>query len=376
MKVNQLDNERLYAYWLANLPGIGAVKIRRLLELYRTPKEIYNIEETTLENVSCLQQQDKRTIMEYKGRLPECAGAYHRMEEKGIRFITTFEPEYPKRLICLEDRPFALYVKGELPEEDRPSVAIVGARQCTSYGREMAAYLGRTLSEAGISVISGMAYGVDGASQRGAVSGKGKSFAVLGCGVDICYPREHINLYMQLEKQGGLISEFAPSTQPLPQHFPMRNRIISGLCDALIVIEAREKSGSLITADFALEQGKEIFALPGRVGDKLSAGCNQLIKNGANLLLAAEDITDFFGFFGKHLWRVDEKQNLGLANDEKMVYSCLDLYPKHLEAIVVETGLGAARCMAALIQLETGGWITSTAGNYYAKNYDGGCSHR
>lgn len=373
---NQNDEQRLYAYWLANIPGIGAVKIRKLLEQCRTPKEIYNIEEITLEKVTCLQSQDKKTILEYKGRLSDSAKAYHKMQEKGIRFITIFDTEYPKRLFCLEDRPFALYVKGELPKDNIPSVAIVGARQCTSYGREMAAYFGRKLSEAGIQVVSGMAYGVDGASQRGAVSGKGKSFAVLGCGVDICYPREHFNLYMELGKHGGLLSEFAPGIQPLPQHFPMRNRVISGLCDVLIVMEAREKSGSLITADFALEQGKEIFALPGRVGDKLSAGCNQLIKNGANLLMSPEDITEFFGFFGKNLLRVDEKENLGLANDEKMVYSCLDLYPKHLEAIVVETGLGAARCMAALVQLETGGWITSTAGNYYAKNYDGGWSHR
>lgn len=368
--------DRLFAYWLANIPGIGAVKIKRLLEAFHTPKEIYNIEETALNRVPCLKRQGRDAILEYKGRFNESAAAYHRMQDKGIRFITTFDTEYPKRLSCLEDRPFALYVKGELPDDSIPSVAIVGARQCTAYGREMASYFGRKLSEAGIQVVSGMAYGVDGASQRGAVLGEGKSFAVLGCGVDICYPREHFNLYLQLEKHGGLLSEFPPASQPLPQHFPMRNRIISGLCDALIVIEAREKSGSLITVDFALEQGKEIFALPGRVGDKLSAGCNQLIKNGANLLLAPEDITEFFGFFGKNLLSVEEKQNLGLANDEKMVYSCLDLYPKHLEAIVVETGLAAARCMAALIQLETGGWITSTAGNYYAKNYDGGCSHR
>ena len=361
------EEERWQCFWLATIPGIGAVRIKRLLEACGSPKEVFNIEEKMLEKLPGFGSAVRGAFWKARKEAEESRQAYHRMGERGIQFITIYDETYPMRLQSLPDPPFALYVQGDLPREEVPTAAIVGARRCSHYGREAAGYFGRELAKAGIQIISGMALGVDGAGQWGALEGGGRSFGVLGCGVDVCYPREHMELYLRLKMQGGLISEFPPGFRPLASNFPMRNRVISGLADVLLVIEARERSGSLITVDFALEQGKEIFALPGRLDDTLSQGCNRLIKNGANLLMSPEDITDFLGFFGQKILRFDKIENLGLEKEEKMVYSCLDLHPKHLEAIVVETGLGASCCMAALVHLETLGVAAKIAGNYYAK---------
>lgn len=209
------------------------------------------------------------------------------MEER-IRKYTPGEEGYPGRLRELPDPPRELYVTGELPPEGQLAVAIVGARDCSEYGRYVAGELGRLLGRKGIPVISGMARGIDGISQQAALDGGGKSYGVLGCGVDVCYPAKNRSLYEQLGKRGGLISEYPPGTPPSPWNFPPRNRIVSGLADVLVVIEARVKSGTLITVDMALEQGKEVYVVPGRVTDRLSDGCNRLIKEGAGVLLSPE----------------------------------------------------------------------------------------
>lgn len=206
------------------------------------------------------------------------------------------EKEYPERLTQIQRPPELLYGCGRLPTADRKAVAIVGARGCSGYGRRMAEWFGSRLAAEGVTIISGMAEGIDGISQRAALAAGGDSTAVLGCGVDICYPAANRDLYRQLAGSGCLISEYAPGSRPEAWHFPQRNRIISGLADLVLVLEAREKSGSLITAEYALEQGKDVFALPGRVGDPLSAGCNRLIREGAGSALSPEDI--LFALFG------------------------------------------------------------------------------
>lgn len=199
------------------------------------------------------------------------------------------EAGYPARLKNIPDAPKVLYVLGELPEEEALSVAIVGARDCSEYGRFVAEELGRLLGSSGISVVSGMARGIDGISQTAALDGGGKSYGVLGCGVDICYPKENRRLYERLKANGGILSEYAPGTPAAAFHFPPRNRIVSGLADVVVVIEARAKSGTLITVDMALEQGREVYVVPGRVTDRLSDGCNRLLKQGAGILLSPEE---------------------------------------------------------------------------------------
>lgn len=216
-------------------------------------------------------------------------------ETKSEYTVYKSDADYPERLRTIPHSPSKLYVRGELPDNDKPSVAIIGARDCSSYGRDMAKWFGIELARAGVQIISGMARGIDGISQSAALKAGGKSFAVLGCGIDVCYPTENRYIYDALFDCGGIISEFPPGTQPLARNFPSRNRIISGLADIILVVEAREKSGTLITVDYALSQGKDVFAIPGRLGDQRSAGCNALIHMGAFMALSPGDILEALG---------------------------------------------------------------------------------
>lgn len=229
----------------------------------------------------------------------------------------------------------------------------------------MALWLSGELSKRGIGIVSGLAAGIDGAGHRGALKVNGDTYAVLGSGINICYPRENYRLYQEIAEKGGIITEYMMSEAPKPQNFPMRNRIISGLSDVILVIEARERSGSLITANLGLEQGKEIFALPGRVSDPLSKGCNRLIKEGAGILLGPEEVLEYFEIRAEKILRVDENNKNGLAKKEKMVYSCLDLQPKNLEEVVILSGLSVSECMNALLSLELKGIVEQTSHQYY-----------
>ena len=208
------------------------------------------------------------------------------------RYIRRTDEEFPEKLRQIKNPPEGIYVRGQLPAEDKPTVAIIGARRCSTYGREMAEWFAGELAAAGVQVVSGMAAGVDGIAQRASLRAGGRSFGVLGCGTDICYPTDNRDLYETLQKRGGILSEYAPGTPPDAFHFPMRNRIISGISDAVLVVEAKERSGTLITVDFALEQGREVFVLPGRITDSLSAGCNRLLRQGAGIALSPKDIME------------------------------------------------------------------------------------
>lgn len=212
---------------------------------------------------------------------------------------------YPERMKPFSGMPQGIYVKGRLPKEELPSAAIVGGRACSAYGREQARRFARELAAAGVQIISGLASGVDAAAHQGALEGGGATFAVLGCGVNICYPRENYPLMEKiLEQEGGVLSEFSPGERPLAWHFPQRNRIISALSDLVLVVEARNKSGALITADYALEQGKSVYALPGRVNDPLSEGSNGLIAQGAGIAVHPSALLEELSASGK--WRLSQ----------------------------------------------------------------------
>ena len=258
-------------------------------------------------------------------------------------------------------------MKGRLPREAAFCAAIVGARKCTPYGEEMALDYGKCLAEHGIQIISGMARGIDGAGQRGALNGGGATFGVLGCGVDICYPREHIGLYMDIQENGGVLSEQLPGRPPLPMYFPMRNRIISGLADVVLVMEARERSGSLITADQALEQGKDVYALPGPVTSQLSQGCHFLIRQGAGILISPDDLLKELEIHTKELKQKTGKIEKTLENDENVVYSCLGFFPKGISQLIEETELSAPVLIQRLISLELKGCIREVSKNYYIR---------
>lgn len=214
------------------------------------------------------------------------------VKESDVRRIRKSDAAYPERMRELPDMPDEFYCLGRLPDEDAPTAAIVGARMCTPYGRRVALEFGRILAAHGVQIISGMALGVDGYGHQGCLDAGGSTFAVLGGGVNICYPAKNREIYDAVRRTGGIISEQPYNTDPLPFHFPRRNRLISALADVVIVVEARKKSGSLITAAFAAEQGKDVFAVPGRIGDALSDGCNELIADGAYIACSPESVLD------------------------------------------------------------------------------------
>lgn len=365
--------ERWYEYWFANVRGISAARKRILRQNAPSAEALYNIEETEKKVEKAEEAataEEIKQIME--SRLEkDWKKEYQRNCESGIRMIIKQDAEYPERLKSLPGMPYALYVRGKLPEESQKAVAIVGARRCTPYGEKMTLKFAETLAEHGIQIISGMARGIDGAAHRGALNVKGDTYAVLGCGVDVCYPKEHKGLYEDLKKSGGLISEYPPYLAPLPGNFPARNRIISGLADIVLVMEAKEKSGSLITADMALEQGRDVYALPGPIESVLSAGCNRLIRQGAGILLSPLDLLKEMQIISENgIDRKREKEaknKIVLESTENLLYSKLDLYPQSREALLQLTGLSAGELTASLVSLELKGYIEERSKNYYIR---------
>lgn len=366
-----MEKEKQYAYWLSRIPGIGAGKTRKLLSCAGSYEAIYNMKKEDLEKQIFLRKEEKKSFWEEKERFSFRQKEAERMEQEEIRLLLPSDEEYPERLKNIYDMPQWLFVKGCIPNDAVPTLAIIGARSCTAYGKQEAEYFGKMLARAGVSVVSGLALGVDGAAHRGVLAAGGKPIAVLGSGIDVCYPAAHRKLYEEICQCGGcIVSEYGPGEPPHASHFPVRNRIISGLSDAVLVVEARSRSGSLITADLALEQGKEVFALPGRRTDPLSAGCNHLIREGAAILTEPEELLEFFQIKDQKLPEVLKKSVNGLAKTEKMVYSCLDSSPKHVEEIMKQSRLSAGECMTVLLKLELDGYIIQPLNHHYARKLE------
>ena len=275
--------------WFQKIEGIGSVTLFRLLEQFGSMSAAYGTADENMKKVLSAKQFTAWKAAQY-AQSPEMY--LDKVEAMGIRYVPYDEEIYPEKLRNIPDPPFGLFLKGSLPEERRASIAIIGARACSEYGKKVAMDFSARFAECGVQVISGMARGIDSISQNACLENGGKTFAVLGSGVDICYPGELKGLYDGIQKQGGLLSFYAPGTPPLAMNFPPRNRIISGLADLILVVEARRKSGTMITVDMALEQGKEVAVVPGRITDQLSLGCHDLIKQGAMVVLDVEQVLE------------------------------------------------------------------------------------
>lgn len=388
MEEKDVERQQPYFYWLYGVSGIGNVTITRLLEKAGTPKEIYYAKEEVLQawkQDGILGEKQLQSLKASK-RNYNLYSEYEKLGRQGIRMYPFYHPDYPAHLSQIPDRPGAVFVKGRLPDEQKKSLAIIGARSCSAYGKRMAECFARELGMAGIQIISGMARGVDGISQSAALRAGGSSFGVLGCGVDICYPAQNRALYEELGVKGGILSTYLPGTLPKAQYFPPRNRIISGLADALLVIEAREKSGTLITVDMALEQGREVYALPGRVSDTVSEGCNRLIEQGAGIALSpqyllAELTGDAICKSGGNTEaqlleiRLREMEAL-LTKEEAEIFRILDEYPKGIPDICRELGKqtgqdpGLPEVMERLVQLCIKGAAAQEGGHYYIRKLE------
>ena len=290
-----------------------------------------------------------------------------KQEEKILR-ISSKSAEYPEKLNNYPKMPEILFVKGRLPDRKKPSIAIVGARACSTYGRIQAFRYAKVLSSAGVQIISGMAYGIDAEAHKGALEGGTATYAVLAGGVDICYPAGNKALYERILREGGgIISEQPPGMRARNYFFPARNRIISGLADMVLIVEAREKSGSLITAQWALDQGKTVYAIPGPVNEELSIGCHKLIYDGAGIAYSPEILLRELGMNYENKVKSDSKNDLGLASDLKLVYSCLDLRPKSTDFLIQKTGLPPRQVGSLLLELKLSGLIREIGRHYYIK---------
>ncbi len=354
------DMER-YWLWLCSCPGLYRTQIAGLVRFFGDPRSLYEAPSRELERWKKL-SDDATTkwinaLIEYK-ETTGVAEAEGLLEKKGLHFVGRKSQAFPQKLIHLTDCPYGLFYRGKLPDPGKPSVAVVGARGCSEYGKQMASVLGKALAGEGYQVISGMAAGIDGIAQSTCISAGGSSFAVLGCGADVCYPQENRGLFDRLGENGGILSEYPSKTPPLRSHFPQRNRLISGLSDAVIVVEARARSGSLITADLALDQGKEVYAVPGRYNDLLSYGCNRLIEQGAGIVLSTDNLLENLASaldLKRICPRKDEKEGHipdDLDEDEQKIYAALSSDARALDEIASETGLTLLQAMRALLGLQ------------------------
>lgn len=343
------NEQQPYIYWMTSVEGIGSRTIEKLIEHARSPKAVYEMDLSDMMNFIPEKKATALIAAKSGGKALE---KYEKMKESGVHFYSPYHPRYPQRLKKIPDMPYGIYVEGELPEEEIPTIAVIGARQCSGYGRFMANLCGRELAEAGIHVVSGMARGVDGIGQRAALEAGGKTYAVLGCGTDICYPTENRQIYMRAKESGAVISEYPPGTPPSPKLFPRRNRIISGLADLVLIIEARSRSGTLITADMALEQGKEVYVVPGRTTDALSQGCNQMLKQGAGLFTTVKDMLEETGLSIKMEQNRSRRKRAPAVSDlERKILNALDFYPKDVDYLIEETRIEYRTLICALSKL-------------------------
>ena len=287
--MEELENKR-YWIWLSLIKNLGSKRKLRLLELYKTPEEIYKLTKEELMNINGIGEAIANDIMISKN---EEILNYHikYMKESNINIININEREYPQVLKEIYDPPISLYVKGNIEKLNNKNIGIVGCRECTTYGKKSAEYFAYNLSKQNINIVSGLAKGIDSYAHLGSLN-NGNTIAVLGNGLDIIYPKENLELANEIIKRGGtIISEYPCGTKTDKMKFPARNRIISGISSGIIVIEAKEKSGTLITVDFALEQGRDVFVVPGNINSINSVGTNDLIKQGARLVTTYEDIS-------------------------------------------------------------------------------------
>lgn len=291
----------------------------------------------------------------------------HKTKAEGIEYIRKSDPRFPGKLKELADCPEGIYVRGKLPDPNKKTVAIVGARMCSPYGRAAASYFARVLAANGVQIISGLALGIDGAAHEGALCAGGDTFGVLAGGVDVCYPRSNIELYEQMRTRGGILSEEPCGFPPLAKMFPKRNRIISVLSDLVLVVEAKKRSGSLITADFAAEQGRDIFAVPGRIDDVLSQGCNDLIAQGAGIALSPERLLEIMGNDVKVSDNSMKIVENVLAREENIVYSCLSLQPKSLEELCKECQMPYGSAAESIMLLQLQGLVKEIGRNRYVR---------
>lgn len=367
---------------LVRSKGVGSVIFGRLLEFFGSIEAILGASVSALAKVEGVGEKTAEKIFSTKNDFdPEKELAL--ADKFGVCVLDITDSRYPATLKKIYDPPPVLYVKGDFTPADKLAIAIVGSRHCSNYGTEQALRFAHLLASAGFTIVSGMARGIDSAAHSGALSAKGRTIAVQGCGLSRIFPPENKLLFEKIHASGACITELAMEAEPLAEHFPPRNRIIAGLSLATIVIEAMPRSGALITAQNALENNREVMAVPGKIDSPLSKGPHQLIKQGAKLVESVEDVIEALEFlqidFAQHVKESSEKaiektqkelfdtSKLNLTETEQTILKCLDGEPVHIEEIIATSQLSAGKVNANLVSMRLKGLVKQFPGNYFSK---------
>jgi len=358
--------------WIAlnMVPGVGPLCFQALVEHFGSALRVLSANEAGLRSVPGIGGKIARSILRFPAEVSmEREEALAR--SLGIRILTGQDVHYPSSLAQIPSRPPVLYLQGELIEEDEVAVAIVGSRRSTEYGRGVAGDLAYDLASCGLTIVSGMALGIDTAVHRGALKASGRTLAVWGSGLDVLYPPQNRDLAERIPQSGALLSEFPLGTAPVPGNFPRRNRIISGISRGVVVVEAHERSGALITANFAVEQGREVFAVPGSVYLQGSRGCHRLIQMGAKLVEDAEDILEELRLQCPLPVRPGARRGEGsrppLEGEEELLYQMLSDQPLHIDLLIAKSGLPAGRVASLLLSLEIKGYCRQERGKQFQR---------
>jgi len=354
-------------YWLAlnMVPGVGPVAYRNLLDQFKDPQRVFAASSRDLATIEGIGEKTIKAIKDFPAQeIGE--NELSKAERLGVSILTVGDQSYPRNLLQIYDHPPLLYVRGKLREKDSLGVAIVGSRKGSPYGRVVTKRICKELSSAGVTVVSGMARGIDTIAHLGALEAGGRTIAVLGCGVDIVYPPENKKVFFDIIDHGAVVSEFPLSTPPEGKNFPRRNRIISGLSLGVVIVEATADSGSLITAFHALEQGRDVFAVPGNVDVATSQGTNRLIKQGAKLVEGVHDImTEIFPQYEGNA--LDEEPPV-LSDAEKNVFQLLSHTPMHIDEISRMSQMEINRVSIILLDLELKGLVSQLGGKMFVRN--------
>ncbi len=361
---------------LASIPEIGPLTIKKLTSVFGSARAVFEAPRERLD-ASGIGERKAADILRFSG-WGEVRGMLERARAAGIKVLASSSPQYPEPLRNIPGHPPLLYMSGDILEEDKYAIGIVGTRTPTHYGRLHAENLAAGLAKKGFTIVSGLARGIDSAAHKGALKAGGRSIGVMGSGLDVPYPPENHALMQELASSGAVLSEFPPGTGPNRENFPRRNRIISALSLGVLVVEAGKGSGSLITAGYALEQGKEVFAVPGNISSSVSSGTNELIKSGAKVVTGIDDIIEELapvlkGFLSQAhaseaAWQGPARQGelkAVLDHGERRVVEALGPEPVHIDEIARQLGMGAPQIMGILLQLELKGIVKQAAGKKF-----------
>jgi DNA processing protein len=360
------DTRTDLACWIALslLPDVGPVRARKLLSVFASPEMVFRAGRDDLKKVEGIGAVIARKIMDFSS-WGDIERQIREMEDRNIKVICLQESAYPEMLREAQDAPVVIYTRGDLIPDDKFAIAVVGSRRLTQYGASVAEKISEELASCGFTVVSGMARGVDSIAHKAALKAGGRTIAVLGSGLDIPYPPENKTLMENIVKSGCAMSEFPPGTPPEKENFPRRNRLISALSLGVLVVEATFDSGALITARYAAEQGREVFAVPGNITSRCSEGTNELLRRGAILVRKAEDIVEELSPVLKGFLRTRDNIMDGISDEEKRVCNLLSGEPKQIDIISRESGLASSEALGILLGLELKGAVKQITGKRF-----------